>query len=237
MKILAIDAASTTMAVAVIDYHKILGSLVINGMKNHSVTLMPAIEQMMAQLNMAPSEIDRIAVSQGPGSYTGLRIGVTLAKTLAWTLNKELVGVSSLAVIASNLKTTRYIVPVMDARRQNVYSGVYQWKDHLLVNVWPDRHVALTQWLEELHQLDGEVQFIGETEKFMGTILNEGYWGNAYPELDTPNGVNLALLGEKKTPETDIAAFVPQYLKLVEAEEKWQLSHPGAHDEIYVEKY
>lgn len=237
MKILAIDAASSTMAVAIVEDKKILGSLIINGLKNHSVTLMPAIETMMQQVKLQPSDLDRIAVSQGPGSYTGLRIGVTLAKTLAWTLQKELVGVSSLAVIAGNIKSDeRLLVPVIDARRHNVYTGVYQWQAGQLVTVMPDRHVALSDWLVELKKLPQPLEFVGETEKFAAEIEAAGFTSNTFPELDLPSGVVLAQLARDMAPTEDISAFVPHYLKLVEAEEKWQLTHPGAHDENYVEK-
>ncbi|WP_419349001.1 tRNA (adenosine(37)-N6)-threonylcarbamoyltransferase complex dimerization subunit type 1 TsaB, partial [Acinetobacter baumannii] len=80
--------------------------------------------------------IDRFVVAQGPGSYTGLRIAVTTAKSFAWTMGKELVGISSLALLAGNVQeTTALIVPLFDARRDNVFAGVYQWQDQHLQNV------------------------------------------------------------------------------------------------------
>ena len=86
---------------------------------------MPAIEEIFTKVGMTPTEIDAIAVSEGPGSYTGVRIGVTIAKTLAWTLKKPLVGVSSLKAIAANgLFFDGLICPIVDARRGNVYAGL-----------------------------------------------------------------------------------------------------------------
>lgn len=102
MKILAIDTSNQTMAVAVTDDNRLLGQLQTTVNKNHSKTLMPAIETLMKELELTPQELDRIVVAQGPGSYTGLRIGVTTAKTLANTLKTELVGISSLKTIAGN---------------------------------------------------------------------------------------------------------------------------------------
>lgn len=97
---LGIDTANQTLAIGVIEDDTVLGQIQINKQKNHSVSLMPAIDQLFSALGLTPTAIDRIAVSDGPGSYTGLRIGVTTAKTLAYTLGKELVGISSLQAIA-----------------------------------------------------------------------------------------------------------------------------------------
>ncbi|MBT1022459.1 tRNA (adenosine(37)-N6)-threonylcarbamoyltransferase complex dimerization subunit type 1 TsaB, partial [Enterococcus faecium] len=99
---LGIDTANQTLAIGVVEDEQILGQIQTNIKRNHSVTLMPAIDQLFADLQISPKDIDRIAVSDGPGSYTGLRIGVTTAKTIAYTLDKELVGVSSLKTIAAN---------------------------------------------------------------------------------------------------------------------------------------
>src|SRR5699024_7924631 len=94
MRVLAIDTSNQTMSVAVKEGEFVVGELTTHIKRNHSERLMPAIENLMNEVGWTPSSLDRIAVAQGPGSYTGLRIGVTVAKTLAWTLQKELVGVS-----------------------------------------------------------------------------------------------------------------------------------------------
>ncbi|WP_019724582.1 tRNA (adenosine(37)-N6)-threonylcarbamoyltransferase complex dimerization subunit type 1 TsaB, partial [Enterococcus mundtii] len=117
---LGIDTANQTLAVGVLEDQTVLGQIQINKKKNHSLTLMPALDQLISDCQLTPEQIDRIAVSSGPGSYTGLRIGVTTAKTLAYALNKELVGVSSLAVLAANcVGIEGIIVPMFDARRKN----------------------------------------------------------------------------------------------------------------------
>ena len=104
-----------------------------------------------------PQQLERIAVAQGPGSYTGLRIGVTTAKTLADTLHIPLVGVSSLKNIAANcVGVLKVIVPLFDARRNNVYAGGYRWQEGLQ-SVIPDQHVALPTLLHALAELHTEV--------------------------------------------------------------------------------
>ena len=96
MKTLAIDTANQSFSVAILEEAKLLAEYRSTIKKTHSARLMPAVEWLMKEIGMKPHEIERIVVSKGPGSYTGLRIGVTMAKTLAWTLNCELVAVSKI---------------------------------------------------------------------------------------------------------------------------------------------
>ncbi|HPJ00144.1 MAG TPA: tRNA (adenosine(37)-N6)-threonylcarbamoyltransferase complex dimerization subunit type 1 TsaB, partial [Enterococcus sp.] len=210
MKILAIDTSNQTMAVAVTDDNRLLGQLQTTVNKNHSKTLMPAIETLMKELELTPQELDRIVVAQGPGSYTGLRIGVTTAKTLANTLKTELVGISSLKTIAGNCYGRKeWIVPLFDARRQNVYAGVYQWQNGQLVNVLADRHIALTTLLA---QLEGhEVYFVGEdVQKFQEIIIETlpNAICNSIISWNYPSGVILSELG-RQAPAVASHPFLP----------------------------
>src|SRR5699024_1936753 len=100
MKILAFDTSNQPLSVAVVEDENILTEQMINVKRNHSVQLMPAIDEALKQVKLTLDDIDRIAVASGPGSYTGLRIAITIAKSLAWTKDIELVGVSSLKVMA-----------------------------------------------------------------------------------------------------------------------------------------
>lgn len=236
---LGIDTANQTLAIGVIEDDTVLGQIQINKQKNHSVSLMPAIDQLFSALGLAPTAIDRIAVSDGPGSYTGLRIGVTTAKTLAYTLGKELVGISSLQAIAANCRNVNgLIVPLFDARRKNVYAGVYRRQNGKLETVLEDVHISIEELLKQLSQFDEPILFVGtDTQKFTNEIkevLHEAEI-NKVLEWDLPNGCAIATLGANREPVRDLTNFVPRYLKKVEAEEKWLETHtPG--DERYVEK-
>ena len=238
MNVLAIDTSNQAMTVAVINEQKLLGQLQTTVNKNHSQTLMPAIQTLMSDLVMQPKALNRIVVAQGPGSYTGLRIGVTTAKTLADTLNIELVGVSSLKVLAANcVNQAGWIVPIFDARRKNVYAGAYEWQAGQLVNVLSDQHIALPDLLKKLQ--GKPVYFVGEdVHKFVADIHEVLPEAQINPVLnwDYPNGATLAVLGLAETP-VDIHGFLPEYLKRVEAEEKW-LETQGhvVKEESYVEK-
>lgn len=236
---LGIDTANQTLAIGVVEDEQILGQIQTNIKRNHSVTLMPAIDQLFADLQISPKDIDRIAVSDGPGSYTGLRIGVTTAKTIAYTLDKELVGVSSLKTIAANcIGVDNIIVPMFDARRKNVYAGAYRWKENRLETVLEDVHISASDLFTQLQKLNEAIYFVGsDCHKFFSEIkeILPSAMINTVPAWDIPSGVTVAQLGALVEPVAEKQAFLPRYLKRVEAEEKWLETHtPG--DESYVEK-
>ena len=119
--------ANTPLSIAIVKDGELLVEENSSMAINHSLRAMPAIEEIFTKVGMTPTDIDAIAVSEGPGSYTGVRIGVTIAKTLAWTLDKPLVGVSSLKALAANGTIFKVsFAPIVDARRGNVYAGAYQ---------------------------------------------------------------------------------------------------------------
>ena len=102
MRLLALDTSNEAMSVAVLDNDKLLAQTTINRKRTHSEQLLPAIDDLVAASGPQPEDLDKIIVADGPGSYTGIRIAVTTGKTLAYTLNIALAGVSSLAVLAAN---------------------------------------------------------------------------------------------------------------------------------------
>lgn len=234
MKLLAFDTSSQALSVALTDDEILLGKIDLTLKKNHSITLMPAIDFLMTQAGLKPQDLDRIVVAAGPGSYTGLRIAVTTAKTLASTLNIELVGVSSLAAIAANTEVSGKVVALLDARRQNVYAGIYEQGQAVV----PDRHVSLDEVLATLKS-EVNLTFTGEVTAFRNriseTLPQAKFVEN--PERRLPNAYQIARLGATGQP-VDIDTFVPEYLKKVEAEEKWLETH--THDETsdgdYIQK-
>lgn len=240
MKSLGIDTSNQGLGVALVADGTIVANALGEKSKNHSVTLMPKIEELIKASQWTPQELDRIVVAAGPGSYTGLRIGVTTAKTLAWTLGIDLVAVSSLAGIAANSRDfSGVIVPLFDARRNNVYAGGYQWQEGELVSVIPDQHLSLESLLDMLggHGAEG-LRFVGEDVSQFTEAITARFGADVIDprlEINQVNAGNLTLLGEKIAPVKDVHGFVPNYLKRVEAEENW-LKDNQASDEEYVSK-
>ena len=217
MKVLAFDTSSKALSLAILEDKQVLAETTINIKKNHSITLMPAIDFLMGSLDWTPKDLDRIVVAQGPGSYTGLRIAVATAKTLAHTLKIELVGVSSLLALVPE-QVEGLVIPVMDARRNNVYAGFYQSGQA----VRPEAHLPLAEVLEIADAANQPVTFVGETTAFVEQI--EAALPQATLQPTLPNAAAVGRLG-LDLPSQSIHDFVPNYLKRVEAEENWLKNH------------
>ncbi len=127
MKILALDSSSTVASVAVCEDGKLLGEYTVNHKLTHSQRLLPMVDRLLQSLGLKINDIDAFGVSTGPGSFTGLRIGIATVKGFAFPENKPTIPVSGLEAMAYNfLHSDRLICPVMDARRGQVYTAVYK---------------------------------------------------------------------------------------------------------------
>ena len=187
---------------------------------------MPAIDFLMSSLDLTPKDLDRIVVAEGPGSYTGLRIAVATAKTLAHTLNIELVGMSSLLALVPYQQEGLF-VPLMDARRNNVYAGFYENAKPVM----PEAHQSFEEVLEKVKGAS-QVTFVGEVGAFVEQIQEHLPRTNFKETL--PNAANLALLAWDKEADS-LHDFVPNYLKRVEAEENWLKNHTES-GESYIKR-
>ena len=221
MKIAAFDTSSKALTLAILEDETLLAQMTLNIKKNHSITLMPAIDFLMASLDLTPKDLDRIVVAEGPGSYTGLRIAVATAKTLAHTLNIELVGMSSLLALVPS-QQEGLVVPIMDARRNNVYAGFYENAKA----VFPEAHLSFDEVLEKVKDAE-QVTFVGEVGAFVAQI--QEHLPQASYQETLPNAANLALWAWDKE-AASLHDFVPNYLKRVEAEENWLKTHQESSD-------
>ena len=226
MKVLAFDTSSKALSLAILEDKQLLAETTINIKKNHSITLMPAIDFLMASLDWTPKDLDRIVVAEGPGSYTGLRIAVATAKTLAHTLNIELVGMSSLLALVPR-QQEGLLVPLMDARRNNVYAGFYENAKPVM----PEAHLSFAEVLEKVKDAE-QVTFVGEVGPFVEQIQEQLSQANYQETL--PNAANLALLAWDKEAGS-LHDLVPNYLKRVEAEENWLKNHTES-GESYIKR-
>lgn len=225
MKLLSIDTSNYALGVALLDGNQVIGEYITNIKKNHSVRVMPAIEALMKDCDMKPSDLSKIVVAKGPGSYTGVRIGVTIAKTLAWTLNIPLTGVSSLEVLAAS--AGRYfdglISPIFDARRGQIYTGLYQFDKGEIITKSKDQLVLSKDWAAELKGRSEKVLLLGNDLPLHRETFEEIIGPQAvFAEITehNPRPAELALLGRDKEAE-DVHSFVPNYIRLAEAEANW----------------
>lgn len=231
MNILAIDTSSYTLGIALLNEEKVIGEYITNVKQNHSVRVMPAIEMLLKDCGIKPAELSKIVVAKGPGSYTGVRIGVTIAKTLAWTLNIPLVGISSLEVQAA--AAARYfhgnVSPIFDARRGQVYTGLYTNLEGEIKEVKEDKLLLASDWAAELAEIDQDVLFIGNDVKIHHSIFAEALGKRAFfanVTENNPRPAELALIGKNKEAE-DVHIFVPNYIRMAEAEMNWLAANKG----------
>ncbi|QPZ41208.1 tRNA (adenosine(37)-N6)-threonylcarbamoyltransferase complex dimerization subunit type 1 TsaB [Bacillus halotolerans] len=224
MTILAIDTSNYTLGIALLRDNTVIAEYMTYLKKNHSVRAMPAVHSLLNDCDTTPQDLSKIVVAKGPGSYTGVRIGVTIAKTLAWSLNIPISAVSSLEALAANGRHFDGLIsPIFDARRGQVYTGLYEYKNGLLEQAVPDQNVMLTEWLEMLKEKDRPILFLGhDTSIHKETILDvlgiKGIIGSAVQHNPRPS--ELAYLGADRE-AADIHGLVPDYLRLAEAEAKW----------------
>ncbi|MDT3958459.1 tRNA (adenosine(37)-N6)-threonylcarbamoyltransferase complex dimerization subunit type 1 TsaB [Staphylococcus kloosii] len=213
MNYLLIDTSNQPLSVAVMDNNTILAEINNDKKVNHSVQLMPAIISALEQANLTKQDIESIVVAEGPGSYTGLRIGVTVAKTLAYALNVSLYGVSSLAAVAATVqRQDRLIVPVFDARREAVYAGVYQYNNEVLETIMSDQYITIEDLLSFLHADSRPYVFVGADSEKLAHLLDS----DCLPNLPQAHAMKSLI-----SKPVNIHEFVPKYLKISEAERNW----------------
>ena len=150
MLILALESSALTASVAICDGERLLGEYTVNNGNTHSETLLPMAEALLRDLRISISEIDLFAVSVGPGSFTGIRIGVSTLKGLAFGTKKPCVGVSTLEAMAYNLYIPNGLIcPVMNARRKQVYTALFRESNGKIERLMPDSAISI----EELDQI------------------------------------------------------------------------------------
>lgn len=228
MKILAMDTSSLALAVALLEDDNLVAEVTLNIKKNHSISLMPTIDFLVESIGWKPADLDRIVVAKGPGSYTGLRVAVATAKTLAYALKIELVGVSSLYALVSECPADGLIVPLMDARRNNVYAGFYEKG----LPVQADAHLPFGDVLKRAESAE-KVTFVGEVANFRSQI--EAYLPHAQIMETLPSALGIGRLG-RDLPAVNVDAFVPEYLKRVEAEENWLKANEADNEDDYIKR-
>ena len=221
MRILAVDTSSNVATAAIMDGDKLVCEFVLNNKMTHSQTIMPIIDECFKKSELTPGDIDLFAVAEGPGSFTGLRIGVTTVKGLAHAVNKPVVGVNTLEAMAYNLPFCTYIIcPIMDARRAQVYNAVYKFENDELTTVKEPRAISLEELLCEIEEMGVQVVFLGDgvpvhKESIKEKLKDKAMFAPGNVGMQRASGVCLAAAGKEAVHYSRLA---PVYLRKSQAE-------------------
>lgn len=226
MRILSVDSSSVTASVAITENGKVLAENFINNGLTHSQTLMPMVEKTIQESGISVKDIDLFAITHGPGSFTGVRIGIASVKGMADALGKQCVAVSTLEAIAEPLKNEDVIAcAVMDARCNQVYTAIFNSGDRLC----EDKAVLIDELGEELKRYDKKIVFIGDGsvlcyEKLCENIQNCEV---ADERIRYVHGSSVGFVAEGKIKNAEepinSANLVPFYLRLPQAERELKL--------------
>ncbi len=224
MLILAFETTAKAGSAALLDENKLLGESYQNTGLTHSQTLMVMAEDLLKQCGKTVSDLTALAVAAGPGSFTGVRIGVAAAKGLAWGAELPCYGISTLEAMAGTFGAWQgYVCPCMDARRSQVYNSLFYVNRGEIRRVTEDRAISLAELGQELKTLEGPIFLVGD-----GAALAHRTLGPEIPELILPpehrmhqraSGVALAAAKKIAAGEPgDANALSPNYLRLSQAE-------------------
>lgn len=236
MKILSIDSSGLVASVALMSEELLIGEYTIHNKKTHSQTLLPMIAALLDMVEVQAEELDAVAVSAGPGSFTGLRIGASTAKGLAWTLGIPIVPVSSLMGLAANVTEPGAVVcPMMDARRNQVYYGIYRITDTIPEVIAEPDVAAVTTALEQACAVGGQVIYLGDGVPVYESVIKEKSTPGfriADASERYQRGASVAKLGRflyEKKQYVAAGEFAPVYLRKSQAErEREERTHTAS---------
>jgi len=210
MKIFYIDTSSSYLYTGIANNQKLLIDCKVNFNKDLSKYTLSEVDKMFKQINLKPDDIDKIIVVSGPGSFTGIRIGMTIAKIFAWSFNKDITTISSLDAMSASIEIDKLVVPIIDARRGYVYAGIYDIDKIVLEN----QYIKLEKLVSYLKNLNKEYVFITNDKKLQLDNLIQ-----YNPDI-------LKIINKYKDKKNINPHLVePNYLKAVEAEENLRKKH------------
>lgn len=218
MKILAIDTSALTATAAILSEDMLIGEISTTTKLTHSQTIMPMIDELLKKVSLDITDIDLFACSEGPGSFTGLRIGIGTIKGLAYGLGKPVVGVSTLEALAHNIDVTDLVIcPIMDARRGQVYNGLYSYNGNTLECITEPRALSIEELCQELTE---RTIFVGDgvnvhKEKIKELLGNKAVFASPQNLLQRAGSVAYAALKKEAVSAEDLTAV---YLRKPQAE-------------------
>lgn len=232
LKLLAIESSGNVASVAILEQEKIIAELTINTKKTHSTTLLPMIDQMIKMCEKDLVGFDAIAVTRGPGSFTGLRIGAATVKGLGLALDLPVIPVSTLECLAMNVSESRNIIcPVMDARRNQVYTAAYEVKNGRLQEILKEEPMDIKDLIEKLKMFEKNVLFLGDGVAAYRSVIEQELKDRACFAKEhnmVQKASSLAVLAKEKWEQRVTSKeFHLEYLRASQAEREWKEQHQG----------
>ncbi len=231
MKVLGIDTSTRCGSVGLMDEGEVVSEYLLNISITHSERLLTTIDLLLKEAHCSVKEIDGWAISLGPGSFTGLRIGVSTIKGLAYATQKPVAGVSSLDVLASQISPTPFLIcPILDARKGEVYTAFYAYDE--LNHLQRQSDYLAVKPEDLIEKIREKTIFVGDGTKTYGDLLRHHLSSMAlFPDTSfhLPHGGVVAKLGGKflqRGEYLNLETFTPIYVRPSEAEINWQKRHP-----------
>ena len=220
MLLLCFETSAKAASVALFQDEELLGESYQHTALTHSQTLMVMAEDLLKQCRKSPEDITHVAVASGPGSFTGVRIGVAAAKGFAWGRELPCCGVSTLRAMALGLGIwDGYVCAAMDARRAQVYNAIFKAEKGILTRITPDRAISIEELRQELAQLPDTVYLVGDGARLCHEAIANTLLPPAWRQQQRAVGVGLAALERRDDPKGwDASALTPNYLRLSQAE-------------------
>ena len=228
MLVLSVDSSSATATCALVKDDQILGEINLNSKREHSVIIMDLIDEILKRYNLTIKDVDAFAISEGPGSFTGLRIGMATIKGMAFSTNKPCISISTLDTLAYNVVNFDGIIcPIIDALRDNVYTNLYKNIDGKLTAISEGTCLSLTELIEDLNKRNEKVIFVGDgVTKHKNRLTKEV--SNAifaplnclYPKASSLGELALDKLNQGIT--SPLNEFAPIYLRKSQAETEYE---------------
>lgn len=225
MKILALDSSGLVASVAIIEDSNLIAEYTINYKKTHSQTLLPMMDEIVRMTETDLNSLDAIVVAKGPGSFTGLRIGAATAKGLGLALKKPIIGIPTVEGLAMNLYgTDALICPLMDARRNQVYTGIYKFLDGKLQVVKEQVPVGIEEIVDALNLIGKEVVFLGDGVPVYKEVIEEKIevpycFAPAHVNKQRASAIAVRAIDYWENNQfVDANEFEPEYLRLSQAE-------------------
>lgn len=217
MKILSIDTASNLCTVAVLENEKCIKEIIVNDARNHSEKIMPVIEQALLESNLTLQNIDLIVCDKGPGSFTGIRIGVGTVLAFKDSLNIPSVGISSLEALAYNINTDGIICSLIDAKNNNVYFGVFEKKNNIVTQLEEFSFKTIDEIIPILQKYN-KIIFVGDGSTQHKEFLHSNFNTSTFSDKNDLSSFSLGLAGLSAYNKNINSDLMPLYLRKSQAE-------------------